>query len=160
MESWNRTQEISTFLASSQWRSRAAELNPSKVTQSSWDWRQRWQDELNKLLLVYRNIPHSSTRANPAYLIFGRELRPNKSVLNENTRDPAWNRKLTSKVYADEQRNSVYSPAVPGGKVLLFKKRVIWKVSSKSWASALHSPNKGMSKAFTDVKRWFTVSAK
>ena len=86
----------------------------------------RWQDELNEFLLAYRTTPHSSTGATPAYLMFGRELktklpelRPNKSVLDENIRDRDWNHKLTSKLYADKQRNAVCSPAVPGDQVLL-----------------------------------------
>ena len=61
----------------------------------------KWEDELDKFLVAYRTTPHSSTEATPAFLMFGRELktklpelRPNKSVLNESTRDRVWNQKL------------------------------------------------------------------
>ena len=86
----------------------------------------RWKDELNKFLLAYRTTPHSTTGMTPASLMFGRELktklpelRPNKSVLDENIRDLDWNHKLSSKFYADKQRNATFNPVVPGDKVLL-----------------------------------------
>lgn len=86
----------------------------------------RWKDELNKFLLAYRTTPHSTTGMTPASLMFGRELktklpelRPNKSVLDESIRDRDWNHKLSSKLYADKQRNATSNPVLPGDKVLL-----------------------------------------
>ena len=86
----------------------------------------RWKDELNKFLLAYRTTPHCTTGMTPASLMFGRELktklpelRPNKSVLDENIRDLDWNHKLSNKFYADKRRNATFNPAVPGDKVLL-----------------------------------------
>ena len=86
----------------------------------------RWKDELNKFLLAYRTTPHCTTGMTPASLMFGRELktklpelRPNKSVLDENIRDLDWNHKLSSKFYADKHRNATFNPVVPGDKVLL-----------------------------------------
>ena len=88
----------------------------------------RWKDELNKFLLAYRTTPHSNTGMTPASLMFRRELktklpelRPNKSVLDENIRDLDWNHKLSSKFYADKQRKATFNPVVPGDKVLLKK---------------------------------------
>ena len=47
----------------------------------------------------------------PAFLMFGRELKtklpelcPNKSVLDESTRNRDWNQKLAGKMYGDKQR--------------------------------------------------------
>ena len=61
----------------------------------------------------------------PASVMFGRELktklselRPNKSVLDENIRDLDWNHKLSSKFYAEKRRNATFNPVVPGDKVL------------------------------------------
>ena len=86
----------------------------------------KWKDELDKFLLAYRTTPHSSTGATPAFLMFGRELktklpelRPNKSVLDESTRDRDWNQKLAGKMYGDKQRHAVDNPITPGDKVLL-----------------------------------------
>ena len=69
----------------------------------------KWKDELDKFLLAYRTTPHSSTGATPAFLMFGKELktklpelRPNKSVLDESTRDRDWNQKLAGKMYGDK----------------------------------------------------------
>ena len=47
------------------------------------------------------------------------ELRPNKSMLDENIRDLDWNHKLSSKFYADKQRKATFKPVVPGDKALL-----------------------------------------
>lgn len=81
---------------------------------------------MNKFLLAYRTTPHSTTGMTPASLMFRRELktklpelRPNKSVLDENTRDLDWSHKLSSKFYADKQRKATFNPVVPGDKVLL-----------------------------------------
>ena len=86
----------------------------------------KWKDELDKFLLAYRTTPHSSTGATLACLMFGRELktklpelRPNKSVLDESTRDRDWNQKLAGKMYGDKQRHAVDNPITPGDKVLL-----------------------------------------
>ena len=86
----------------------------------------KWKDELDKFLLAYRATPHSSIGATPAFLMFGRELktklpelRPNKSVLDESTRDRAWNQELAGKVYGGKQRHAVDNPITPGDKVLL-----------------------------------------
>ena len=69
----------------------------------------KWKDELDKFLLAYRTTPQSSTGATPAFLMVGRELktklpelRPNKSVLDESTRDRDWNQKLAGKMYGDK----------------------------------------------------------
>ena len=95
----------------------------------------RWKDELNKFLLAYRTTPHSTTGMTPASLMFGRELktklpelRPNKSMLDESFRDRDWKHKLSSKFYADKQRNATFNPVVPGDKVLL---KVLLKRISK-----------------------------
>ncbi|PFX23104.1 Uncharacterized protein K02A2.6 [Stylophora pistillata] len=86
----------------------------------------KWKDELHKFLLAYRTTPHSSTGETPAFLMFGRkmktklpELRPNKSVLDESTRDREWNQKLAGKMYGDKQRHTIDNPIAPGDKVLL-----------------------------------------
>ena len=86
----------------------------------------KWKDELDKFLLAYRTTPHSSTGATPAFLMFWRELktklpelRPNKSVLGESTRDRDWNQKLASKMYGDKQRQAVDNRITPGDKILL-----------------------------------------
>ncbi|XP_022797033.1 uncharacterized protein K02A2.6-like [Stylophora pistillata] len=85
----------------------------------------KWKDELDKFLLAYRTTPHSSTGATPALLMFGRELktklpglRPNKSVLDESTRDRDWNQKLAGKMFGDKQRHAVDNLIAPGDKVL------------------------------------------
>lgn len=86
----------------------------------------RWTEELPKFLLAYRSTPQVSTGATPAFLMFGREiktklpeLRPDKSVINESTRDRDWSHKLTQKAYADGKRGAAPSPIVPGDQVLL-----------------------------------------
>ena len=86
----------------------------------------KWKDELDKFLLAYRTTSHSSTGATPTFLMFGRELktklpelRPNKSVLDESTRERDWNQKLAGKTYDDKQRHAVDNPITPGDKVLL-----------------------------------------
>ena len=85
----------------------------------------RWKNKLNKFLLAYQTTPHSTTGMTPASLMFRRELktklpelRPDKSVLDENIRDLDWNHKLSSKFYADKQRKATFNPVVPGDKVL------------------------------------------
>jgi len=40
-------------------------------------------------------------------------------VLDESIRDRDWNHKLSSKLYADKQRNATSNPVLPGDKVLL-----------------------------------------
>ena len=47
------------------------------------------------------------------------ELRPNKSVLDESTRDRDWNQKLAGKMYGDKQRQAVDNRITPGDKILL-----------------------------------------
>ena len=86
----------------------------------------KWKDELDKFLLAYRATPHSSIGATPAFLMFGRELKtklpelhPNKSVLDESTRDRDWNQNLAGKMCGDKQRHAVDNPITPGDKVLL-----------------------------------------
>ena len=98
----------------------------------------RWKDELNKFLLAYRTTPHSTTGMTPASLMFGRELktklpelRPNKSLLDESIRDRDWNHKLSSKLYADKQRNATFNPVVPGDKVLLKNTKSPGKLAPK-----------------------------
>nr|XP_058967969.1 uncharacterized protein K02A2.6-like [Pocillopora verrucosa] len=95
----------------------------------------RWKDELNKFLLAYRTTPHSTTGMTPASLMFGRELktklpelRPNKSLLDESIRDQDWNHKLSSKLYADKQRNATFNP---GDKVLLKNTKSPGKLAPK-----------------------------
>ena len=46
------------------------------------------------------------------------ELRPNKSVLDESTRDRDWNQKRAGKMYRDKQRLAIDNPITPGDKVL------------------------------------------
>ena len=88
----------------------------------------RWTEELLKFLLAYRSKLQVSTGATSAYMMFGREiktklpeLRPDKSVINESTRDRDrdWSQKLTHKAYADNKRGATWSPIVPGDQVLL-----------------------------------------
>ena len=62
----------------------------------------------------------------PAFLMFGRELKtklpelcPNKSVLDESTRNRDWNQKLAGKMYGDKQRQDVDNRITPGDKILL-----------------------------------------
>ena len=86
----------------------------------------RWIDELPKFLLAYGSTPQVSTGATPASLMFGKEirtklpeLRPEKSLRDESTRDKDWEQKLKQKAYADGNRGAVPSPIVPGVQVLL-----------------------------------------
>ena len=86
----------------------------------------KWKDELDKFLLAYRTTLPSSTGATPAFLMFGRELKkklpelsPNKSVLDESTRDRYWNQKLAGKIYANKQRHAVDNPITPEDRVIL-----------------------------------------
>ena len=57
------------------------------------------------------------------------ELRPNKSVLDESIRDRDWNHKLSSKLYADKQRNATSNPVLPGDKVLRKSKKSSGKLA-------------------------------
>ena len=98
----------------------------------------KWKYELNKFLLAYRTTPHTSTGATPAFLMFGKELktklfelRPSKTVLDENIRDRDWNRKLTGKLYADKQRHATCNPTVPGDIVLLKNTKSSGKLAPK-----------------------------
>ena len=57
----------------------------------------KWTDELPKYLMAYGSTPQASTGATPAFPMFGREiksklpeLRPEQSVVNEDTRDRDW----------------------------------------------------------------------
>ena len=86
----------------------------------------KWKDELDEFLLAYRTTPHSSTGTTPAFLMFWRELktklpelRPNKSLLDESTRDRDWNQKLAGKRYGDKQRQAVDNQMTHGDKILL-----------------------------------------
>ena len=47
------------------------------------------------------------------------ELRPNKSFLDESTRDRDWNQKLAGKRYGDKQRQAVDNQMTHGDKILL-----------------------------------------
>ena len=47
------------------------------------------------------------------------ELRPNKSLLDESTRDRDWNQKLAGKRYGDKQRQAVDNQMTHGDKILL-----------------------------------------
>ena len=47
------------------------------------------------------------------------ELRPNKSLLDESTRDRDWNQKLAGKRYGDKQRQAVDKQMTHGDKILL-----------------------------------------
>ena len=85
-----------------------------------------WRKELPKFLLVYRSTPQVSTGSTPASLMFGRELktklpelRGEKSVLDESSRERDWQHKLEHKEYADSKRGAANSSLVPGDKVLL-----------------------------------------
>ena len=86
----------------------------------------KWTDELPKYLMGYRSTRQASTGATPAFLMFGREiksklpeLRPEQSVVNEDTRDRDCSKKLTQKAYGDDKRGAVPSPMIPGDQVLL-----------------------------------------
>ena len=96
----------------------------------------RWTEELLKFLLAYRSTPQVSTGATPASLMFGREiktklpeLKPDKSVINESTRDRDWSQKLTHKAHADNKRGATWSPIVPGDQVLLKNTKTTGKLA-------------------------------
>ena len=96
----------------------------------------KWTEELLKLLLAYRSTLQVFTGATPASLMFGREiktklleLRPDKSVINESTRDRDWIQKLTHKTYADNKRGATWSPIVPQDQVLLKNTKTTGKLA-------------------------------
>ena len=85
-----------------------------------------WRKELPKFLLAYRSTPQVSTGSTPASLMFGRELktklpelRGERSVLDESSRERDWQHKLEHKEYADSKRGATNSSLAPGDKVLL-----------------------------------------
>ena len=85
-----------------------------------------WRKELPKFLLAYRSTPQVSTGSTPASLMFGRELktklpelRGERSVLDESSRERDWQHKLEHKEYADSKRGSTNSSLVLSDKVLL-----------------------------------------
>jgi len=57
------------------------------------------------------------------------ELRPDKSVVNESTRDRDWSHELTHKVYADDKRGAAWNPIVPGHQVLLKNTKTTGKLA-------------------------------
>ena len=57
------------------------------------------------------------------------ELRPDKAVINENTRDRDWNDMLTHKACADDKRGAAWSPIVPGDQVLLKNTKTTGKLA-------------------------------
>ena len=76
--------------------------------------------------MAYRSTPQVSTGATPVFLMFGREiksklpeLRPDRSVIDESTRDRDWSNKLAQKAYVDDKLGAVPSPIIPGDQVLL-----------------------------------------
>ena len=86
----------------------------------------KWSEELPKFLLAYRSTPQVSTGATPAFLMFGREtktklpeLKADKSVIDESTRDRDWSYKLAQKAHTDGKRGAVRSSIVPGDQMLL-----------------------------------------
>ena len=88
--------------------------------------RKNWRKELPKFLLTYRSTPQVSTGSTPASLMFGRELktklpelRGERSVLDEISRERDWQHKLEHKEYADSKRGARSSSLAPGDKVLL-----------------------------------------
>jgi len=85
-----------------------------------------WRKELPKFLLGYRSTLKVSTGSTPASLMFGRglktklpELRGERSVLDESSRERDWHHKLEHKEYADSKRGATSSSVAPGVKVLL-----------------------------------------
>ena len=81
---------------------------------------------------------NTSTGVMPAFLKFGREiktklpeLRPDKSVINESTRDRDWSHKLTQKAYADGKRSAVPSPIVFRRSGAAKEHQEYWKTSAK-----------------------------
>ena len=70
-------------------------------------------EELPKFFLAYRSTPQVSSVATPAFLMFGREiktklpeLRADKSVIDESTRERVWSYKLVQKAYTDRWKAS------------------------------------------------------
>ena len=64
----------------------------------------------SQVLLAYRRIPKKSTGATPAFMIFGRELKTKlpqlkreKPLVDEATREVDWRRKVTGKLIKVEQ---------------------------------------------------------
>ena len=85
-----------------------------------------WRKELPKFLLTYRSTPQVSTDSTPASLMFGRELktklpelRGERSVLDESSRERDWQHKLEHKEYVDSKRGATNSSLAPGDQVLL-----------------------------------------
>lgn len=122
----------------------------------------KWKDKLDKFLLAYKTTPHNSTGATPAFLMFGRELktklpelRPNKSVLDESTRDRDWNQKLAGKMYRDKQRHAVDNPITPEDKVLLKNTKQSGKL-----AQSLHCSNKGRARTNLEINGWYSRAEK
>ena len=69
--------------------------------------------------------------------MFGRELRtklptlcPNKSFLDERTRDCNWSKKLTGKLHADRQRHAVDNPVALGDAVLVKNTKLTGKLAT------------------------------
>ena len=96
----------------------------------------KWTEELPKFLLACRSTPHTSKGVAPALLMFGRnirsklpELRPDKSVVDEGTRDRDWGYKLTQKACVDNKRGAVPSPVLPGDQVLLKNTKTTGKLA-------------------------------
>ena len=127
----------------------------------------KWKDELDKFLLAYRATPHSSIGATPAFLMFGRdlktklpELRPNKSVLDESTRDRDWNQKLAGKMYGDKQRHAVDNPITPGDKVLLKNTKQCGKLAANFENQSLHCSDKGRARINLQIDRRYSAAEK
>ena len=57
------------------------------------------------------------------------ELSPDKSVINESTRDRDWSHELTHKVYADDKSGAAWNPIVPGHQVLLKNTKTTGKLA-------------------------------
>ena len=98
-------------------------LNALKVAQVEG---KNWRNELPKFLFAYRSTPKVSTGSTPASLMFCRELktklpelRGERSVHDESSRERDWQHKLEHKEYADSKRVATNSSLAPGDKVLL-----------------------------------------
>ena len=85
-----------------------------------------WREELQKFLLAYRTTPQTSAGVTPAFLMFGRDVKPKLpelrragNLLDEGVRDRDWTHKFTHKEPADNKRRAAESPVVPGDLVLL-----------------------------------------
>jgi transposase InsO family protein len=96
-----------------------------------------WRKELYKFLLAYRSTPQATTGATPAFFMFKRELRSklpelrgDKDVQDENTRENDWRNKLTQKTYADNKRGSTDSAITPGDQVLLKNTKASGKLAA------------------------------